>query len=70
MVRDKNFQDPLRPILHFCQTASIFWMTASQKQKILKSYREKKLRTKTEYQEGPQSGKPKMCRTKARHSSN
>jgi len=44
-------------------------MTASQKQKILKSYREKQLRTKIECQ-GPQSGEPKMCRTKARHSSN
>jgi hypothetical protein len=34
-------------------------MTASQKQKILKSYREDQLRTKPEYQ-GPESGKPKM----------
>lgn len=40
IIRDKNFQNPFRPFFHFCQTASIFRMTASQKQKILKSYRQ------------------------------
>lgn len=44
IVRDENLKNPFRPFLHVCKTASIFRLTASQKQKILKSYRKEHLR--------------------------
>lgn len=44
IIRNKNLQNPLWPFIHVCEPASVVWMTASQKQKILKSYAEVEFR--------------------------